>query len=144
TGPRRPGGDYQAPSPPRPLGRTRAPPDPRPPLCQGAAMSEPKPEPCYREATNGVHFTRNTHRHDCAEADCRGCKPCPGRHCSARTNCTWHVDAADLTCGRCGGEARRELRWIGDLAALMMTQAMSDGVESESAYLAGPAADPEA
>lgn len=57
-------------------------------------MSEPKPEPCYREATNGVHFTRNTHRHDCAEVDCRGCKPCPGRHCTARTNCTWHVDAA--------------------------------------------------
>ena len=107
-------------------------------------MTEPKPEPCYREATNGVHFTRNTHRHDCAEVDCRGCKPCPGRHCTARTNCTWHVDAADLTCGRCIGEARRELRWIGDLAALMMTQAMSDGVESEAANLAANAADAEA
>lgn len=108
-------------------------------------MSErEKPKPCYREVTNGVHFVKAEHRHDCVEVDCRGCVVCAERHCTAKRNCCWHIDAADLTCGRCIAEARRELRWIGDLAALMMTQAMSDGVESEAANLAGPAADPEA
>lgn len=106
-------------------------------------MSE-KPQPCYREATNGVYFTRNGHRPDCEDAACRGCVTCAGKHCTARKNCTWHIDAAELTCGRCIAGVRRELRWIGDLSALMLAAAIADGLESEAANLAGPAADPEA
>lgn len=105
-------------------------------------MSE-KPKPCYREV-NGAYFTRNDHRHDCEDVDCRGCVTCPGRHCTAKRNCCWHIDDAENTCGRCIAGVRRELRWIGDLAALMLTQAIADGLESEAASLAGPSVDAEA
>ena len=105
-------------------------------------MSE-KPKPCYREV-NGAYFTRNDHRHDCDDTECRGCSPCAGRHCSARKSCTWHVEETELTCGRCISVVRTDLRWIESLAALMLTQAIADGIESEAASLAGPAADPEA
>lgn len=105
--------------------------------------TDSRPAPCYREA-NGVYFTRNAHRHDCAEAECRGCTPCAGRHCSARKTCTWHIDEAEVTCGRCIAGVRRDLQWIESLAALMLTAAIADGLESEAANLAGPAADAEA
>lgn len=103
-------------------------------------MSTEKPAPCYREAMNGVYFTRKAHRPDCVDSECRGCVKCVGRHCTARTNCTWHIDASELTCGRCIAAVRRDLGWIGDLSALMLTQAMADGLESQAANLAGPTA----
>lgn len=108
-------------------------------------MSEQtKPEPCYRDPNNGVHFTRNAHRIDCAEGDCRGCRPCPERHCTAKKSCTWHVAWGEITCGRCIAGVRSDLRWIEALSSLLMTAAMGEGVDSEAANLAGPAADPEA
>jgi len=106
-------------------------------------MTTEKPPPCYREPTNGVYFTRNAHRLDC-DGDCAGCRPCSESHCTARRNCTWHVAATELTCGRCLTAVRRDLRWIGSLAALMPTAANNDGVNSEAANLAGPSVDPEA
>lgn len=66
----------------------------------------------------------------------------PTRHCTARRSCSWHVGADELTCGRCLASARLDLRWIGDLTPLLMTQALGDGVASEAAALAGPATDP--
>ena len=107
-------------------------------------MSEPRPVPCYREQTNGVYFTKERHRIDCADPECRGCVTCPGRHCTARKSCTWHLDPSEQTCGRCIGEARTELGWVVSLSALLLTQALGDGLESEAANLAGPATDPEA
>ena len=101
------------------------------------------PSPCYRERTNGVYFTREAHRPDC-NGDCKGCRPCTANHCTARRNCTWHVPDGHLTCGRCLAATRRDLRWIGDLAALLPTAALADGVESEAANLSGPSVDPEA
>lgn len=107
-------------------------------------MIETPAPPCYREA-NGVHFTKNAHRPDCNEHECRGCQRCPApKHCTARRNCTWHVDPADLTCGRCLNAARVDLRWIATLAPLLLTAATTDGVDSEAANLAGPATDSEA
>lgn len=107
-------------------------------------MSETeKPAPCYREA-NGIYFTRNTHRADCNEADCRGCRPCAGEHCSAKRSCTWHLSTGQLTCGRCIAAARTDLTWIETLAALMLAEALNVGVNSEAAMLAGPSVDPEA
>lgn len=107
-------------------------------------MTTEKPAPCYREQTNGVYFTKNAHRLDCDDAECRGCKACVGRHCIARKNCTWHVEAGDLTCGRCIASVRRDLGWIESLSALLLTQAIADGLESEALSLAGPAVDAEA
>lgn len=100
------------------------------------------PAPCYRDRDNGVRFIRNGHRPDCAEVECQGCTPCPEpRHCTAKRNCSWHLPEGVITCGRCVGDVRRELRWIGDLAALMPTQALADGGDSQAANLAGPTAD---
>lgn len=104
-------------------------------------MTEPK-RACYRDRNNGVYFGRQEHRHDCADPDCRGCVPCADQHCSAAKNCAWHIGEGELTCGRCIGSVRRDLRWIGDLASLMMTAALGGGVNSEAANLAGPAPHP--
>jgi len=66
----------------------------------------------------------------------------PTHHCTARRTCSWHVAAHELTCARCIAGARRDLRWIGDLSALMLLAAINDGIESEAANLAGPSVDP--
>lgn len=104
-----------------------------------------KPKPCYRDRDNGIRYVRNGHRHDCAEVECKGCTPCPeARHCTGKRNCSWHLPEGALTCGRCLGGVRTDLRWIGDLSALVAYQAIADGVNSEALMLAGPAADPRA
>lgn len=101
-----------------------------------------KPKACYRDRDNGVRFTKGEHRLDCADPKCRGCKPCAERsHCTARPNCTWHIPDGTLTCGRCLASARANVRRIADLALLMLPAAISSGVQSETANLAGPSAD---
>jgi hypothetical protein len=108
-------------------------------------MTETASQPCYREQTNGVYFTRNAHRPDCSDPDCRGCRPCAEkRHCTAARNCAWHVAEGELTCGRCLSKARMDLRWVEQLAALLLPAAITDGLGSEAANLSGPSADPEA
>lgn len=78
-------------------------------------------------------------------------KPCrhddygdPTQHCTARRTCSQHVGVGELTCARCIGRTRVDIRQIRDLAALMLPVALGAGVNSEAANLAGPAADPEA
>lgn len=100
-----------------------------------------KPAPCYRN--EGDYFVRGEHRLDC-NRECRGCRKCAGDHCTGRKSCTWHVPEGQLTCGRCITAVRNDLRWIENLAALLLTAAISDGVNSEAANLAGPSVDPEA
>ena len=68
----------------------------------------------------------------------------PTRHCTARRTCSVHIGPDELTCPRCIGRTRADLSWIVNLSALMATAALSAGVDSEAANLAGPAADPEA
>lgn len=68
----------------------------------------------------------------------------PTRHCTAKRRCAHHVGPHELTCAGCIGAARSDLRSITAMSALLMTAAINDGVDSESANLAGPAADPEA
>lgn len=68
----------------------------------------------------------------------------PTRHCTARRTCAQHVGWNELTCARCIGRVRADLRRIVDLAALMLPEAIVKGVNSEAASLAGPTADPEA
>ena len=66
----------------------------------------------------------------------------PTNHCTARIGCAEHIGANDLTCARCIGRARTDVRQIVSLAALMLPVALGAGVNSEAANLAGPAADP--
>lgn len=68
----------------------------------------------------------------------------PTHHCTARRTCSQHVGWAELTCARCLGRTRQDIRQIVDLAGLMLPEAIEVGVDSEAANLAGPAADPEA
>lgn len=84
-----------------------------------------------------------THRHDCDDAGCLGCTPCPEDHCTARERCGRHVAPTELTCGECIGKTRRDIAQIVELSALMLGEAIVRGVNSEAANLAGPAADPE-
>lgn len=66
----------------------------------------------------------------------------PTKHCTARRTCSVHIGRDELTCPRCIGRTRADIRWIVNLAALMPTEALSRGVNSEPANLAGPAGDP--
>lgn len=68
----------------------------------------------------------------------------PTHHCTATRTCANHVGEGELTCARCIGRARANLRRIPVVSRLMMLVALEDGVDSEAANLAGPAADPEA
>lgn len=68
----------------------------------------------------------------------------PTRHCTARRTCSQHIGEGELTCARCVGRTRQDVRQIVERASLMLPEAMVTGVDSESAFLAGPAANPEA
>lgn len=65
----------------------------------------------------------------------------PTRHCTARRTCAQHIGPDELTCARCVGRTRADLRVIRDLAALMLPAALGAGIDSEAANLAGPATD---
>lgn len=76
-------------------------------------------------------------------------KPCrhddygdPTYHCTARRTCSQHIGPDDLTCARCVGRARVNLRRIPPLATLMPAAAIEAGVDSEAASLAGPSTHP--
>lgn len=84
----------------------------------------------------------NTHQADCERADCGGCQPCPEPHCTARSRCLTHIAATELTCPGCIGNTRTDIAQTVALAALMLTEAIARGINSQAANLAGPAADP--
>lgn len=65
----------------------------------------------------------------------------PTQHCQSRRSCSQHVGYEELTCARCLGRTRRVIGTIVDLSALMMPAALTAGVESQAAVLAGPGAD---
>jgi hypothetical protein len=65
----------------------------------------------------------------------------PTHHCTAKKGCANHVAENEQTCARCIGRTRQDLTRTAQLAKLMMAAAMSAGVNSEAANLAGPAAD---
>jgi hypothetical protein len=65
----------------------------------------------------------------------------PTRHCTARRSCAQHVGEGEITCARCVGRTRVNIRRIVELAPLMHFQALDSGTNSDAAYLAGPAAD---
>lgn len=66
----------------------------------------------------------------------------PTKHCVARLTCSNHVAPNELTCSRCIGRTRQDVRQILAMSTLMLPLAIDDGLRSEAADLAGPAADP--
>ena len=64
----------------------------------------------------------------------------PTNHCTGR-RCSNHIGQGELTCARCIGRARNDVRRIVELAPLTAVQALGTGVDSEAANLAGPGAD---
>lgn len=65
----------------------------------------------------------------------------PTRHCTARRTCANHIGPRELTCARCIGRTRMDIRVIRDRAAELWPVALSGGrQDSEAAMLAGPGA----
>lgn len=66
-------------------------------------------------------------------------------HCTARRSCGIHLQWGELTCARCLGRTRTNIRHIGQYAALLDSAALEAGrVDVEISMLAGPSCDPEA
>jgi hypothetical protein len=68
----------------------------------------------------------------------------PTKHCTARRTCSMHVGPEELTCARCVGRTRMDLRQIAQRSTELLDEAIEVGVNSEAANLAGPATDAEA
>ena len=66
------------------------------------------------------------------------------KHCTARRTCAQHVGWGELTCARCLGRVRMDIRQIVQRSTELLPEAIETGVNSEAAMLAGPAADVEA
>ena len=106
---------------------------------------------CRYDKAAERHLLR-THLPACDTAGCQGCEPClrdqngdPVKHCTARVGCNGHLGYGELTCPSCIEKTRTVIRKIVDLAAVtLLEEAIEAGVDSEAAYLAGPACDPEA
>lgn len=104
-------------------------------------------KPC-RYVPGYGHYLR-THELTCHDNTCDGCQPCthdqgsPVRHCTARTSCGQHLpDDHAQTCPRCIGRTRDDINAILDAVNQLPAEALEEGVNSEAANLAGPAADP--
>jgi hypothetical protein len=67
----------------------------------------------------------------------------PTHHCQARRTCSQHVAANEQTCARCVARTRQNIRFIREWSALLQVAALADGVNSQAANLAGPAAEVE-
>ena len=65
----------------------------------------------------------------------------PTKHCTARRSCSEHVGWGELTCARCLGRTRADVRQLSNLAALMWNVAIAQlDVATDAAMYAGPAA----
>lgn len=68
----------------------------------------------------------------------------PTTHCTARRSCGNHIGRGELTCARCVGMTRADIRAIVTRSCELLPEALEAGaVNTELAYLAGPAANVE-
>jgi hypothetical protein len=73
------------------------------------------------------------------------CDTAKAQHCTARKTCSQHLAWGELTCGRCVGRVRRDIKRIAEVSPLLITVALETRrIDSEAAALAGPACDVEA
>lgn len=140
---------------PRRWDDTKAPtPSPRSPLARPVVFAPRLPKKakrpeqgCYRDGEGD--WLVDVHEDDCTDGDtCRGCAPCrvdgdgnPTRHCAACRGVGVHLGTGELVCPYCVADTRADLATIEQLYALMPTEAVHHGVDSEAAALAGPVPD---
>jgi hypothetical protein len=77
-------------------------------------MKSETAKPCIRHGDDRAIARR--HQPDCRDDDCRGCQPCPERHCSVCRKA--HLDFEPVTCIGCLGRTRSDLAAISDRLAL--------------------------
>lgn len=102
-----------------------------------------KPPTCTYDAVRG--WCTPEHLRDCADGQCRGCRPCAEDHCELNGRCGNHVehDAGIYTCPSCIGKVKRNVRQIVDRYAELPEEIEAKGVDSEALNLHGPAASAE-
>lgn len=101
--------------------------------------------------TGATRTLNDRHLRDCNTSGCLGCQPCTERHCQVvlvnDRPCRNHVTAdgrgTDQTCATCLGETRTYLADIWTLSSALLGEAISRGIRSAAANLAGPVADVE-
>ena len=97
---------------------------------------------CRYVAANQPRVLKGRHE-DCDDETCRGCAPCPERHCQVcgREHVTVDSKGSDQTCATCLGETREDLQLVVELSGRTLAEAVHKGVDSEAAMLAGRAID---
>lgn len=95
---------------------------------------------CRWISTTEPRALRNRHLTDCENNTCRGCQPCPERHCQicGTEHVTVDTRGTDQTCGLCIHATRDNLKAITRLSEHLLDEAVNKGVNSEAAALAGP------
>lgn len=109
-----------------------------------------RPDPCRSAGRTKPRVIKDRHRDDCTNETCKGCAPCTAPHCQV---CGWrHLDNNHpRSCSHCVGEVRDDITEIVTLARPRvietgtyptLTEAVSRGINSAAAFLAGPTAHP--
>lgn len=94
---------------------------------------------CRYVGSTQPRFIPGRHLPDCECDGTTGCLPCEEHHCVVCGR-----EHAKAACPACLGDARDDLRAIGELTQALPTEAREKGVDSEAMMLTGPAANPEA
>lgn len=98
---------------------------------------------CRFTSTTTPRVLKGRHGDECPGDECRGCQPCPERHCQVCGVSHVTVDGrgSDETCAGCLSETRDDLGAIVELSGHTLAEAVHKGVDSEAAMLAGRAID---
>lgn len=94
---------------------------------------------CLYAGSERPRVLAERHEIQCQSELCRGCLPCPSRHCRV----CGHAHS-DGTCAECMAATRESLHEIARMCDALPEEVEHRGVEGEAMMLLGPAADPEA
>jgi len=90
-------------------------------------MSDDKPG-CYWRGSGEARALKGRHVADCDGQHCKGCEPCPDRHCV----CCGFRHSIDQTCPRCLGDTRDDLDAIVSMLGRLRQQALHGSTLSGS------------
>lgn len=100
---------------------------------------------CRWDEASKRRMLNTRHVRDCNLSGCPGCQPCSERHCQVcrREHVTVDGRGTDQTCATCLGDSRGYLGGIWTMSTALLGEAISRGIRSAAANLAGPVADVE-